>query len=579
MSVRSVRLVLVCAVVASCAIGGLMPIALASGDAHPASGTQQPQTPQPASHRLVLKISEDRYRGHAKYLVRVDGSRAGGIRTAHAAHRSRRHDTVRLTGHWGAGEHIVTVTFLNDAYGGTPRKDRNLYLDGASYDGKRVKGARQPIHHERRPARFTVTDAVGTSPTSTPTPSKSATPTATAEPTATTSSTSAATTEPAATVTPTQPAATASAPSASSNVRCTSTIGAGNDLAGAVAKLAAGRTLCLAPGTYKLRDRLKFPSGVSGTASAPATLAARDGVGSVTIDANGAEEALYFTGASHVIVTGLRITGGAYHGIKIDAPTSDITISQDAIFDNFAAGDSAQYSAVKGCCLAQRVTISDSDIYYTHSGPGNNHQGIDCNGCKSWIVRGNHVHGIRAQESGNAVQFKSGSADTIIENNVINNNFLGISFGGWGNPQQWGHEDHEHVRGIVRNNVIYRNDDAGISALDTIDGKIYNNTLWANGFTPDVRRGAINLSYRNNILDRPLNLRDGTTAKSSNNYVLSSPTNSSLFIDASSGNFELNASATKVIDQGANLGSDVPTDLRGQARPRGSGYDIGAYER
>jgi hypothetical protein len=103
--------------------------------------------------------------------------------------------------------------------------------------------------------------------------------------------------------------------------------------------------------------------------------------------------------------------------------------------------------------------------------------------------------------------------------------------------------------------------------------------LCLNGFTPDVRRGAINLSYRNNILDHSLNQRDGTTAKASNNYVLASLTNSTLFVDPSGGNFELMASATEVIDQGVNLGSDVPTDIRGRGRPQGSGYDIGAYER
>ncbi|MFL6047171.1 MAG: carbohydrate-binding domain-containing protein [Propionibacteriaceae bacterium] len=577
MSVRSVRLVLVSTVVASCAVAAVVPIALAGGGVSPATG-QPPQMGSPTSHRLVLKISEDRYRGNAKYVVKVDGTRVGGIRTAHAAHRSGRHDVVRLKGHWGPGAHIVTVKFLNDRYGGTPRKDRNLYVDGATYDGKRVKGARQAIYSERRPAKFTVTDAVDPSPGRTPTTGQTAAPSATAEPSAATSVTPTTSTKPVESFTP-APTATGSSSSTPSDVRCTSTISPGNDIAGAVAKLTAGRTLCLTPGTYRLSDRLKFPADVSGSASSPATLAARDGLGSVTIDANGAEEALYFTGASHVIVTGLKITGGAYHGIKIDAPTSDFTIRDDAIFDNLAAGDSAQYSAVKGCCLAQRVTIEDSDIYYSHAGPGNNHQGIDCNGCKSWIVRGNHVHGIRSQEGGNAVQFKSGSADTIIENNVINDNFLGISFGGFGNPQQWGHEDHEHVRGTVRNNVIYGNDDAGISALDTIDGKIYNNTLYGNGFTPDVRRGAINLSYRNNILDRALNQRDGTTAKASDNYVLASPTNSTLFVEPSGGNFELKASATEVVDQGANLGSDVPTDIRGRSRPQGSGYDIGAYER
>ena len=68
------------------------------------------------------------------------------------------------------------------------------------------------------------------------------------------------------------------------------------------------------------------------------------------------------------------------------------------------------------------------------------------------------------------------------------------------------------MRGIVRNNVVYGNQDPGISVINTKDGRVYNNTLFGNGFTPDVRVASVNLRYENNVLDRPLNLRDGTTA-------------------------------------------------------------------
>ena len=32
----------------------------------------------------------------------------------------------------------VSVTFLNDLYGGTPATDRNLYVESATYDGAAV---------------------------------------------------------------------------------------------------------------------------------------------------------------------------------------------------------------------------------------------------------------------------------------------------------------------------------------------------------------------------------------------------------------------------------------------------------
>jgi hypothetical protein len=67
---------------------------------------------------------------------------------------------------------------------------------------------------------------------------------------------------------------------------------------------------------------------------------------------------------------------------------------------------------------------------------------------------------------------------------------------------------------------------------------------------------------------RSLNLGDGTTAKATNNYLLTNPTNSAHFVAASGGNFELKASASQVIDQGTNLGSDVPADIRGKPTAR-----------
>ena len=45
-----------------------------------------------------------------------------------------------LRGGFGAGSHKVVVTFLNDAYDGSPALDRNLYLDAASYNGTAIAG-------------------------------------------------------------------------------------------------------------------------------------------------------------------------------------------------------------------------------------------------------------------------------------------------------------------------------------------------------------------------------------------------------------------------------------------------------
>jgi beta-glucanase (GH16 family) len=97
------------------------------------------------THKLVLSISQDAYLGDAQYRVEVDGTQVGGIQTAHSLHGSGQTDQVLAQGDWGNGSHDVAVTFLNDAWDGTPSTDRNLYLDGANYDGTDVADAQHAL--------------------------------------------------------------------------------------------------------------------------------------------------------------------------------------------------------------------------------------------------------------------------------------------------------------------------------------------------------------------------------------------------------------------------------------------------
>ena len=93
------------------------------------------------SDALVLQVSQDAYNGPAQYAVSIDGQQQGGVLTASALHGSGLSDAVTVLGDFAAGTHTATIDFLNDAYGGTPATDRNLYLDSATFDGARVSGA------------------------------------------------------------------------------------------------------------------------------------------------------------------------------------------------------------------------------------------------------------------------------------------------------------------------------------------------------------------------------------------------------------------------------------------------------
>jgi hypothetical protein len=92
---------------------------------------------------LILKISEDAYQGNAQYTIDVNGVQVGGTRTATASHSAGQSTVVTLTGNYGADPTVV-VTFLNDAWGGAGL-DRNLYVDGITYDGV-VQTASAPLY-------------------------------------------------------------------------------------------------------------------------------------------------------------------------------------------------------------------------------------------------------------------------------------------------------------------------------------------------------------------------------------------------------------------------------------------------
>ena len=87
------------------------------------------------SDLLALQVSEDYYQANAQFTVSVDGKQVGGTQTAVASHSGGQSQTFDVDGSWGLGPHTVAVDFLNDAYGGSPTLDRNLYVTGASYDG------------------------------------------------------------------------------------------------------------------------------------------------------------------------------------------------------------------------------------------------------------------------------------------------------------------------------------------------------------------------------------------------------------------------------------------------------------
>lgn len=133
------------------------PASFGVADGTPAPATATTTTVGAGSDVLVLKVSQDAYQGDAQFAVSLDGQQIGGVVTASSLHGSGTSDTVNVLANLPAGPHTVTVNFLNDTYDGTPDTDRNLYVDGATYNGAAVGGAAQVLYSSG-PANFGVTD-------------------------------------------------------------------------------------------------------------------------------------------------------------------------------------------------------------------------------------------------------------------------------------------------------------------------------------------------------------------------------------------------------------------------------------
>ncbi len=84
---------------------------------------------------VVLQISQDAFEGNAQYTVSIDGAQVDGILTASALRSLGETDTVTALGNLPPGPHSVSVSFLNDAWGGTPDRDRNLFVESVSFEG------------------------------------------------------------------------------------------------------------------------------------------------------------------------------------------------------------------------------------------------------------------------------------------------------------------------------------------------------------------------------------------------------------------------------------------------------------
>jgi len=95
---------------------------------------------------LTLHVSEDAWQGDAQFTIQVDGRTVGDPQMVFASHAGGQSQAYVVQGDFGTGPHQIGVTFVNDAFGGSPSTDRNLYLDGVDFDGKTFLNATLPLY-------------------------------------------------------------------------------------------------------------------------------------------------------------------------------------------------------------------------------------------------------------------------------------------------------------------------------------------------------------------------------------------------------------------------------------------------
>lgn len=129
------------------------------------------QTIGSGSDSLSIRISQDAWNGDAQYAVYIDGKQVGSTFTAHSLHNSGVTDTLTVKGDWGGGVHTAEVRFLNDAWGGTPTTDRNLYVESATIDGVSISGAAKDLKSPGSATfTFTASDSASEAPSAAPAP-------------------------------------------------------------------------------------------------------------------------------------------------------------------------------------------------------------------------------------------------------------------------------------------------------------------------------------------------------------------------------------------------------------------------
>jgi len=363
---------------------------------------------------------------------------------------------------------------------------------------------------------------------------------------------------------------------------------------------AAGDTIFVENGTYTgfdLRNK-------NGTNANPIVFKANGA--NVIVNQKGPlrNDIINIENADYIIIDGFITNNAPGNGNGIRVVTSDNCIVRNNSCDNNA--ERGIFTAFTDDILIENNvctnSIDEHGIYVSNS---SDRPIIRYNECYGNNNIGIHMNGDLSSGGDGII------SDAQVYGNIIhdNNGAAGINMDGLQNP-------------VVYNNLIYNNHSSqgialfqGDGAIVTNGAKIFNNTIiipsdgrWGilvkNGANVNTEiynniiinqhawRGCITVEAISqftsdyNILNDKMSANgDGSAITLAawqglgfDNHSLLADALTSIFVNTGANDYQL-TSNSQAIDTGTNLvNSIVSTDLNGDSRPSGTGYDIGAYE-
>jgi parallel beta-helix repeat protein len=383
--------------------------------------------------------------------------------------------------------------------------------------------------------------------------------------------------------------------------------------------MVGGDTVYIRAGTYNEQVALYYKENSSGPYTTftayPGEEVILDGTG-ISIQYGGGLFHVWHT--DYIRVDGLKVQNSNGAGIYV-AYANNIEVKNNRTHDTVKSGVSTWGSS--------NVVIEDNDISLAcnpHPGYGQSEENISVDNSSYVEIRGNHVHdgpvGLnQARAGGEGINVKNGSSNVRVYNNVVNNlDKLAFGLDAWTsdtyNVEYFGNIAYNCYYGFivsseqgamvenvkVYNNIAYNITRAGFSipwwsgTADALKRNIQfiNNTSYNNGqgFWNQSPLNE-NVIVRNNIfIQNGTNvlLVSGSEAQitfdnnlffgSGGTYGTNQVTGDPLFVNPTGADFHLQ-NGSPAIDAGVDTsGYGVINDYDGNSRPRGAGYDIGAYE-